>query len=211
MKGAVFDMDGLMFDTERLWQEEWKKEAEKMGIVLDPVFCKEITGTSGDLMLNIIAKYYNSEDPQRIADAVRCAVEDDLKRELPEKLGLHEILDHLQKKGYHIAVASSSPLDLIRDNLQRVGISGYFEAVCCGQDVKHGKPAPDLFLLAVERLGLKPEECYVFEDAYNGIRAAYAANCHPIMVPDTQAPTAEMEEKADHICRSLIEAIQYIA
>lgn len=211
MKGVIFDMDGLMFDTERLWKKEWKAMADSLGIKLEPVFHKEITGTSGDLMLQVIAKYYHTDKPQYIADMVRTAVEEDLQVELPEKPGLHEILEACRERGYLIAAASSSPKELIISNLERAHVLPYFNAICCGVDVENGKPAPDIFLLAANKLELEPSSCYVLEDSYNGIRAAYTAGCKAIMVPDMQEPTIEMEEKAAHICRSLYDAIPYLS
>lgn len=210
MKGAIFDMDGLMFDTERLWQKNWHAIADEMGVVLDPQFGKDICGTSGKLMSSVVEKYYHVADGSGIAKECTDRVHADLEKEVPEKPGIHEILKWLKEKGFRIAVASSSPRELIERNLRMTDTLQYIDCCCSGTEVKHGKPAPDLFLLAAQQIGIDPSECYVFEDAYNGIRAAYAAGTKGIMVPDTQEPDGEMKEKAHAICHDLLEALEIL-
>ena len=106
-----------------------------------------------------------------------------------------------------MAIGSSSRKELIASNLKISGCDGYFQVIVSGDEVEHGKPAPDIFLLAAKRLGIAPENCYVFEDSPNGIRAAYAAGMKPILVPDLMPVTEEMKEKSLFIASSLIEAM----
>lgn len=209
-KGAIFDMDGLMFDTEQIWQKNWTKISEEMGVDLDPQFRKEICGTSGALMNHVIEKYYHVEDGSGIAQDCKQRVQKDLETYVPEKKGIHEILAYLKANGAKIAVASSSTRGQIQRNLEHTGTAGYIDAICSGTEIEHGKPAPDLFLHAADLLGLKGEDCYVFEDAYNGVRAGHAAGACTVMVPDTQAPDEEMKETADAICDSLLDALDLI-
>lgn len=210
MKGAIFDMDGLMFDTERLWQKNWHAIADEMGVELDPQFGKDICGTNGKLMNQVIEKYYHVEDGGPIAKDCTNRVHADLEKEVPEKPGIHEILKWLKENNFRIAVASSSPRPLIERNLKMTDTLQYIDVCCSGTEVKHGKPAPDLFLHAAELIGLPAEECYIFEDAYNGIRAAYSAGGKPIMVPDIQEPDNEMKEKAHAICTTLLDALEVL-
>ena len=206
LKGAIFDHDGLMFDTEKIWQKNWKELADERGIVLPEEFTHDICGTSGALMNSVIEKYYGVEDGAPIAaECVRRVHEDEAKH-IDEKPGLKTILEMFRKNGVIMAVASSSPEAMIRRNLANGGVEEYFDAVVSGQSVEHGKPAPDIFLKAAEMIHLKPEECYVFEDAFNGVRAGAAAGCRTIMIPDITAPDDEMRQLAADICTTLAEA-----
>lgn len=107
---------------------------------------------------------------------------------VPVKAGVHEILDFFKKQGVHMAVASSSLKEQIEANLIKSGIRDYFTEIVSGTEVEHGKPAPDIFLYATKKIGYAPEECYVFEDSKNGVKAAHAAGCKTIMIPDLIEP-----------------------
>jgi HAD superfamily hydrolase (TIGR01509 family) len=209
-KGAIFDMDGLMFDTETIWQKCWTEIADEMNLELDPMFRKEICGTSGRLMNSVIEKYYHVEDGNPIAKDCKQRVQNYLMSDVPEKPGVHEILAFLKENGVKIAVASSSTRGQIRRNLAKTDTEKYIDAVCSGTEVEHGKPAPDLFLLAADLIGIPAEECYVFEDAYNGVRAGAASGAATIMIPDTQEPTDEMRSIAAGVYSSLTEAMEAI-
>ncbi len=205
-KGAIFDMDGLLFDTEKVYQNNWTAIAAEMGFELPDSFRREICGTSGALMNSVIAKYYPTDDPQKIQEDEMRRVHEDLEKEVPEKPGIREILSFFRDKQYMIAVASSTPTPQIIKNLEKAGIREYFDAVVSGKDVVHGKPAPDIFLLAAEKIGCDPADCFVFEDAYNGVRSGHASGAKVIMIPDTQQPDDEMERIAWKICPDLIAA-----
>ena len=207
IKGAIFDMDGVLFDSEALWQRFWKEAAEKRGIVLPEQFKKDICGSGGDLMNTVVKKYYQVEDGWPIMYEVFENLQNYLKEHYPdEKPGLHEILKDLKVRGFKIAVASSSTHEMIERNLTHYHVRDYFDNITSGTEVQHGKPAPDIFLLAAERLGLSPEECYVFEDAYNGIKAASAAGARPVMVVDQVEPDETISALCFYVAHSLTEA-----
>ena len=192
MKGAIFDMDGLMFDTERLYKQAWRAAGKEMGIDITDEFHRAVCGTSGEEMVRIIRAYYPDCDPDPLWR--RCyAICLQMQREfLPEKPYLHEILYTSKEIGLRLAVASSTAPELVRENLSTAGVDGYFDAVVSGLQVAHGKPAPDIFLFASEKLGLDPKDCYVLEDSFNGVRSGYAAGCRTIMIPDLVQPTPEI-------------------
>lgn len=208
--GAIFDMDGLMFDTESLYQNAWRQEARRMGITLGDDFVMEICGTNGDLLLSIVKKYYHTDDPIRIRDAVIQSVEDHLRQEVPVKPGLFEILKYLKEQGVKLAVASSSYPALIRRNLANSDTEPYFDAVVSGTNVPNGKPAPDIFLFAADQLGIDPKDCYVFEDSINGVHAGLAAGCETVMVPDYVGPDETVLRSRATVCASLNEALEKI-
>lgn len=207
LKGAIFDHDGLMFDTEKIWQKNWNLVAREMGITLPDEFKKEICGSNGQHTLDVIQKYYHVEDGREIRDRViESVAHDEIENPIEMKEGLLDILEMFKKHGVKMAVASSSPKEMILINLKRSHLEKYFEVVVSGKDVKHGKPAPDIFLLAAEKLGIDPKECYVFEDAYNGIQAGVSAGAQTIMVPDLLQPNNEIRNIVHAVCESLKEA-----
>ena len=205
-KGAIFDMDGLLLDTERVFQSVWHAQAARFGITLDETFAPTICGTNGALEEEIVARYFKTDDPAAVISTVNTACAERLTKEVPVKKGAHLILREMKQKGLLLALASSSPLDLILHNLKTAGLDVYFDEIVSGQQVEHGKPAPDIFLLAAEKIGLAPSDCYVFEDGLNGIRAGYAAGCSCIMIPDLVSPTEEIRKICAGICPDLEEA-----
>ena len=210
LKGAIFDHDGLMFDTEKIWQKNWKVVADDMGIVLPEEFKQHICGTSGELMNSVVKKYYGVADGKEIIARVKQGVFDDEAIHIDEKPGLRDIIEMFKRNGVVMAVAISSPEAMIKKNLENAGISEYFDAIVSGQHVEHGKPAPDIFLLAAEKIGLDPKDCYVFEDAYNGVNAGHNAGCYTVMIPDMLQPNDEIRKVADEICVTLSEASKFI-
>lgn len=205
-KGVIFDMDGLLFDTEAVWQRNWSRVAADMGIELPEAFRKEICGTSGEIMKRVIEKYYGVDDGTEIMQNVINGVHSDLKDNVPEKPGLHEILEHFRNKGMKMAVASSSSQAQIESNCRNAGILEYFDALVSGAQIGKSKPAPDIFLAAAEKIGIAPEDCYVFEDAFNGVQAGYAAGSAVIMIPDMTAPTDEIRAMTYAVYDSLLTA-----
>ena len=209
-QGAIFDMDGLMFDTESMYQEVWKEIAAEMGITLPDTFVYEICGTSGELLRSVVRKYYHTDDPDALFHRVVDGVEEKLKTAVPVKPGLFEILEYFRAQGMKTAVASSSWPEMIRSNLQVSGTEQYFDEVVSGSWVEHGKPAPDIFLLAAEKLGLDAKDCYVFEDSTNGVLAGLAAGCTTVMVPDYVQPNETIRKSQAVVCTSLNEALERI-
>lgn len=204
-KGAVFDMDGLLLDTESVYHMVWKKEAEERNIELDPLFLKKISGSSREGAIALIAQYYGTADGTEIymSGLARAAAYN--RAHVKEMPGAHELLSYLQDSGVKRAVASSTHRSLVEEELKRAGLFGFFDAIITGEDVTNGKPAPDIFLKACAELGLVSSDCYVLEDSFNGVRAGHASGAFTIMVPDMNEPDAEMKEKADAICRDLYE------
>ena len=203
-------MDGLMFDTEAMYQAAWNETAAEMGFVLPETFVYEVSGTSGDLLLSVILKYFHTDDPDRLFQKVLRNVEERLKREVPVKPGLTDLLEHFRKEGVKLAVASSSYPEMIASNLRVSGTETYFDEIVSGSRIEHGKPAPDIFLYAADRLHLDPKDCYVFEDSVNGVLAGLAAGCATVMVPDYVPPTEEIRNSRAVICSSLSEALDEI-
>ncbi len=213
ISAIVFDMDGVIFDSEKGVIECWKEIADKYGIPDIEAACRECLGINATATRERMKKRYGQDFPY-----------DEYKKEmsalfhgkydggrLPKKPGVHELLEYLKQQGIKIALASSTRRETVMQELGDGGLLHYFDEVVCGDMVERSKPEPDIFLKACELLGINPAESYAIEDSYNGIRAAYAAGMKPIMVPDLAEPTEEMERLAEVILSSLIEVKDYIA
>ena len=210
MKGGIFDMDGLLFDTEAIFQSVWQEKARELGRTLDEDFTRRICGSSGPVTQAVVTDYYGVEDPTAFIRDVNECVRRIEETYLPMKKGCVEILTGLREAGFKLAVASASRQPMIERNLAFNGIAKYFDEVVSSSQVERGKPEPDVFLYAAERLSLPPEECYVFEDSMNGIRAAYAAKMRPVMIPDLVQPTEEIRALCWGIFPDLSEALSAI-
>lgn len=207
-KGIIFDMDGTLFDTERLYQESWEILAGEFGQIHNPAFPKAVCGSSGDSMRNIVKTYYPNIDTDAFIKACIDRVNSLLTISVPEKPGVHEILKFTKEKGLKIAIASSSERKTILNNLKLTNTERYFNAIVSGAEVQRGKPAPDIFLKAAQLLELDPSECYVIEDGTNGVHAGAAAGCTTIMVPDCTEPTPELRNLCAGVYDSLLDIIE---
>ena len=207
VKGVIFDMDGLMFDTERLWDKMWEPACKALRLPLPEdlaAFSASCRGLAGDNLRSQVAKYIPG-DPQRLLDKVWQMADERFAQGVPCKKGLKELLTALDDRGMPRIVASSSPRTMIEMNLQNTGTARYFHDVVSGTEVKHSKPAPDTFLLAAEKLHLDPKDSLVLEDSFNGVRAGRAAGCVTVMVPDMMQPTEEIMQLYDRKCEDLLE------
>lgn len=210
IKGAIFDMDGILFDTERVFQETWQEIAKEYGVELENNFMRVISGTTGKHMCEIVERFYHVADGSVIIDDCMERVRQKLLKYVPVKAGVYEILKLLKEKGLKTAVASSSAKEQIEVNLKQTNTYDFFDAVVSGTQVAHGKPAPDVFLLAAEMIGCRPEECYVFEDSENGVRAGNASGAMTIMIPDLVEPCEEIRAISDRICVDFFEVIETV-
>ena len=212
MEAVIFDMDGVIFDSERLVYEGWKALSVKYGFDnLDEIYMKCI-GVNSATCRQIYLDFYGEDFPY---DKYRQERSDDYHARysggrLPMKAGVEELLKYLKETGYKIAIASSTRSALVKEQIEDAGLMKYFDVIVGGDQVKKSKPEPDIFLKAAELLGVKPENAYVIEDSYNGIRAAKSAHMRPIMVPDMVQPDEEMLDKSWKICDSLKDIITLI-
>ncbi len=209
-KGAIFDMDGTLFDSERIYQKSWIATAESHGKSNGVELAAKVSGASEANCRRIIHEFYPEVDVDKFFMHVVNTAVKVFENGVPMMAGVPEILKFFEENGVKMAVASSSSIEVINRNLERAGIKKYFSAIVSGDDIAHGKPAPDIFLKAAEKINLPASDCYVFEDSFNGIHGAYAAGCAPIMIPDTVQPTEEIKKICAGIYPSLIAAMDAI-
>ena len=212
LKAVVFDMDGLMFDTERTVQRSWDAAGPRLGY--EPLGYR-ITETIG-LNLEGRREYFKNQYGEafpfdQFTETYRSiGAEIQRKEGLPIKPGLQELLDYLKSQDCKLAVASSSSAQHVQENLKKAGVSQYFQAVINGGQVQHSKPDPQIYLMACQALDVSPGEAIALEDSPNGLRAAAAAGMMPVMIPDLVADGpkgVELELKAE----SLLEVKNYIS
>lgn len=197
-RGAIFDQDGLLFDTERVYQEAWIEAGARQGIKIDPAVPRRFSGMGLKHIREIASASYPDLDLDRYCrDAVDLAWTRQLSSVPIPKPGLVEMLEFCRAHGIRTAVASSSTERVVRHNLSAAGVIEYFDAITTGDEVARSKPAPDIFLLAAKKIGLEPRECCVFEDAFSGIRGAVAARCAAVLIPDQTPP----DEEIRRICK----------
>ncbi len=210
--GVLFDMDGVIFDSETVSVQCWRKAADELGLEgIDRVYTRCV-GTNIASSKAILTEAYGERvDPaaflaltNRFYDEA-CAADG-----LPVKPGAPELLRALREAGVPMAIASSTSRDYVTRELREAGLLPYFDAVICGDMVTKSKPDPEIFLKAAEALGVQPCDAVVIEDSYNGIRAAAAGGMHPIMVPDILPPTDEMRRLAEIILPSLFEVRDFL-
>ena len=212
---VVFDMDGVLFDTERIGVQCWTEAAEPTGLqnareIARMCIGRTIPGTK-EVFMEEAAKQGVALDFEKLhEDCARLILEKEERDGLPVKPGVHEILEYLYERKIPVALATSSKKDIVLSHLEKTGITKYFRKIVTGDMVSHGKPAPDIYIKACEELEAAPENVIAIEDSFNGIRSASAAGLHPIMVPDQLQPTEEILLLAEAKCDSLLDVKQLL-
>ena len=205
-RGAIFDMDGTLFDTEKLYQRAWLDVSAQFGVEKNFDLPKAISGTNlGEESERIVRRFYPNIDAKAYIARTLEVVDMWRTQRLELMAGVEEILAFFKSAGVAMAVASSAPVAVIEENLTRANLRGCFDVLIGGDLVTRSKPAPDIFLLAAEKLNLPASDCYIFEDSFNGIRAAAASGGVAIMIPDTVQPTDDIK-KICAVFTSLTEA-----
>lgn len=210
MKAVIFDMDGVIFDSERATYLCWKKVAEDHGLErMDEVY-RRCIGVTLEVTRQICLDAYGEDFPyEKFAkEASELYHERYDGGRLPIKEGVREILSYLKENGIPTAIASSTRQNRVVSQLDEAGLLGFFDVVVGGESVSKSKPAPDIFLYAAEQLGIAPADCVVIEDSFNGIRAAHAAGMIPVMVPDMLEPDDEIRGKCETVCISLRDVLR---
>jgi HAD superfamily hydrolase (TIGR01509 family) len=202
-KAVIFDMDGLMFDTETLFFIAEDEVAKKYGKTFTLDVQVKMMGQKGvHAIETMCAELGITEDPEKVMRE-RDEKYIELLRTRSEPMhGLVELLNFLDARGIHKAIATSSHREWVDILLARANITDRFPIIVTGQDVKVGKPDPEIYLKAIELLHVPAHECLVLEDAINGIRAGKAAGCTVVAVPDKHTAHQDFSE-ADHVVTSL--------
>lgn len=212
-KAFIFDMDGLLFDTELLTQEALRAISRKYGERDDvdefyPTTCGTTLATAKILYKNFFGNNYPFEDRrEEMRRWMRAQID---KNGIPLKRGAEELLKYLKSEGYKIALATSTTRLSAEGHLKKAGFIPYFDATVCGDEIEKAKPDPEIFLKAAKKLGVEPDHCFVAEDSYLGVEAGVKAGMKVFMVPDMNPPRKKEKATAYMICDCLLDIIQYL-
>lgn len=212
IQAVLFDMDGVIFDSEIKVIECWKDIAEKYGFGDIETPCYEALGTTREIARKIMLAHYGADFPYDAYKDEMAALFHARYGEgrLPKKKGVEELLQFLHMHNLKVALASSTRKEVVTQELRDGGLLDYFDAVICGDMVARSKPEPDIFLKACEVLGVAPEHAVGIEDSYNGMRALAAGGITAIMVPDLKQPTDEIRALAAEVLPDLLAVKAYL-
>ena len=193
IRGVLFDMDGLVLDSEKLYSRFWREACLFYGHEMSYEQSLKMRALNRQLGEAMLKSFFGPDTDYVTIRTKRIELMDAFIEEngVELKPGILELMAHLEEKKIPAAIASSSPLPRIRSHLSRHGLDVRFAALCSGHEVEKGKPEPDIYRYAAKCLGLRPEECMALEDAPSGITSAYRAGCLTVMVPDQDQPTEE--------------------
>ena len=204
-RGVIFDMDGLLIDSERAALACWREAAAAQSLELDDTLWLSMVGLHEAGCAELLNDLLGAAQAERLTLACKHRYDVLLEQGLPLKPGVLALLRDLSDLGVPLAVATSTRGERARIKLARSGIDHFFRHVVTSSDVTHAKPAPDLYLLAAERLGIPPGECVALEDSEFGVRAAASAGLRVIQVPDL-VPASELSRSLATVVSSIDEA-----
>lgn len=205
IKGLLFDMDGLILDTEKLYTRFWQEAANALGYPMTREQALGMRSLSREFGAAKLESYFDEPVSYEEVRAKRIELMNAFieKEGVEAKAGVQELMAYLKENGIKTAIATSSPLDRTEAYLKSVGLGNAFDKLISGYMVKKGKPEPDIYQLAAAELGLAPQECLALEDSPSGLLSASRAGCFPVMIPDQDQPAEETERllfaKADRL------------
>lgn len=213
IKAVLFDMDGLMIDTESLSTEAFINSAKAQGYTMTKEEALKVLGFTKVNTYQFWIDYFQGSnvDGKKLVDNHYEYIDKVLYTVGPEKMPfVEELLKYLRENNYKIAVASSSDTADIKNNLEKTKLEKYIDEIASGAEVENGKPAPDVFLLAAKRLGVDAKDCLILEDSKAGVKAGKASGAKVFMVPDMYTPDKECKNLADRILNNLGEVIEIL-
>ena len=212
IEAVLFDMDGVIFDTERVYLEHWIKIFKKYGYEMKKEVYVSVMGRGRENVMKIFLKIYGENLPivQMYKEKDELLVQAIEKGEVPMKLGAKEILHFLKENNFKIALATSAKRNRMMMQLEMSKIENEFDAIVCGDDIINSKPDSEIFLKVAEKLFVNPENCVVVEDSPSGIKAAYSAEMMGLHVEDLKEADEEMLKHCHKSFKNLFEIRDYL-
>ncbi len=211
INAVIFDMDGTMIDTEKIKENGWKYAGDCQNIVIDDKIISEMRGTNKEYCKEVLCKKFKTINFKKLYNDRNEFIERNINTNgIKMKKGLIEILQFLKNNNYKIAVASSSEEETIRSYLTKIKILDFFDVIVAGDMIENGKPNPEIYLKAVEKLNVPKEQCIGIEDSNSGILSVYRAGLKAIMIPDLEEPTEEVKNILCAKLNSLVEVIKIL-
>lgn len=212
IKAIIFDMDGLMIDSERVTFECYQEILKGMNLTMDEEFYKTLLGKPLKGIYQRFYDVYSNDFPiEDVIKDVHALMAKRFETEgVPIKTGLKSLLEYLKENNYKTIVATSSNRDRVDTILSQAQITDYFDDSICGDEVTKGKPNPEVFLKSCQKLGVNVDEAIVLEDSEAGIQASYDAGIKVICIPDMKYPEKQYEEKTFKILKDLNGVTEYL-
>ncbi len=196
LKAVLFDMDGLIFDTESIYKQSWQYAATEQGLIITDDFYQQFIGVQDPECERILAEHFQDDIDMPRYKAVRDEHFHNLRNQgIALKPGFDALFYAIKQHGLLTAIVTSSHLPEVKHNFSGSTYLAQFDLVITAEDVERGKPNPDCYQMAYRHLGVDAKQCLVLEDSNNGIKAALAAECHAVMIPDLLPPLPELEDK----------------
>ena len=197
IKAVIFDMDGVLFDTESLYLKSWIKVFEKYGYTMKKEIYLDVMGTGRENVKRVFKEIFGENLPiEEMYKEKDIELFKEIEENLETKEGALELLTYLKENNYKIALATSGERKRMEKQMKKADFIKFFDALVTKEDVTKNKPNPDIFLKAAEKINVKPEECMVIEDSFAGIKGAYEGKMIPIHVVDLK----ELDEEGKKLC-----------
>ena len=205
VSGIIFDMDGVLIDSERQSNEGWLWAAGQLGVDMPMWLIDSFKGAPAELCCKFFDDYYKGVIDYWEAKELRTQHVYKIRETegIPVKKGVKDIFEYIRNNGLKCAVATSTRRESAEKTLHKIGVWDYLDAVVYGDEVEHGKPEPDIFLRAAKAIGISPSEAVVVEDSINGIKAGYAADMRVVHIPDTIAIDDDIRKLTYMVCADL--------
>ena len=212
IKAVIFDMDGVLFDTEQISGMTWAQIGKERNLEDIHGALLDVIGLNWNDGVAVLKKRYGADfDGDEFLKEARVRNQAWIDEHgIPLKKGVRDILQFLKERQIPTAICSSTAVPIIESHLANASLQGYFQAIIGGNLVKHSKPEPDIYLKACEAVGMDPKDCIAIEDSPNGIRSAYRAGMQAIMVPDMVTPTEELLAMCVRKEDSLMDLMTYL-
>jgi len=197
IKAVIFDLDGTLTDTEKYYQIAWPKALEHFGYKVEPWMPLELRSLGRPYAPVRFKEWFGEDFDYPAVRAYRKEIVEELIKDggIPLKPGAKEILEWLRAKGILTALATANEYERTERYLKQIGLFEYFDKIICANMVEHGKPAPDIYKYACEKLMIDPRQAFAVEDSPNGVTSAWGAGINTIMIPDLTEPDAELSKK----------------
>ena len=213
IRGVLFDMDGVILDSEKLYTRFWQEAGLALGYPMTREHALGMRALNRDAAAEKLKSYFGPGVDYHQIKSKRIELMDAYvaRHGIAPKPGIREILAFLKEQGLPCAICTASPLERVRDYLTPLGLYDLFDAVCTVYQVPKGKPEPDIYLFGAKTLGLEPANCLALEDAAAGIESAWRAGCMAVMVPDQDAPDELTLSRCTALADSLLDVVELIS
>lgn len=206
VESVIFDMDGVLFDTESIYLKVWKNVFRKYGYKMTKDIYSQVIATGRENVKKVFLREFGEDLPiEKMYKEKDIALKEEIEKQVYIKKGAIEILTHLKNKNYKVALATSSDRERMNKQLEKASIRKYFDEIVCRDEVEKTKPNPEIYLKVANKLNVNPKNCLVIEDSLAGVKAAYKANMKVLHVEDLKKADNEIKKYCYKSFNNLLE------